>query len=264
MTDPPSGDRPQIMLSEAGAPTTSWPATVVINTCAEYASTTVPVLLESLGVAGVPRQSIVIVCGQCADGQEPGIPMADDIRTIFVSYTAEALTGLIAVSESDAVTTPWVLYLQDTMVVGRDFAYRALMLCDSVSPETIDCVKLLDRYSLSVGLYSTAWLRTLDLAGFKRVVHTKADMQRIKLWSEDRVFGMCAADRSMYLAEFRNPEERVTMGDFRYGDVGAKRLIEHYPVLDVYKLKSWDGDVKRVGVVEVEGVGQMPNIPVGV
>lgn len=244
-----------------------WPATVVINTCAEYAATTVPVLLESMGVAGVPHQNIVIVCGQCAEGQSPPtIGLADDIRKIFVPYSAEALTGLIAVSElAGAVATPWVLYLQDTMVVGRDFAYRALMLCDSVSPDTIDCVKLLDRYSLSVGLYSTAWLRGLDLDGLKRTVHTKQDMQRIKLWSEDRVFGMCAADRSMFLAEFRNPQERVHMGEFRYADVGAaRRVIEHYPVLDVYKLKSWDGDVKRVGVVEVEGVGQMPDIPVGV
>lgn len=222
---------------------TAWPLTLVINTCAAYAPTTVPMLLESLGAAGVPPEAIRIVCGQSSD-KPPAIPLVDEmgISVVHTEYTAEAMTGLVYLSEHhDLVDTPWVLYLQDTMAVGPDFPYKALMVCDSVSVEQVDCVRLLDMFSLSVGLYSTAWLQGLDLSEYKRQARTTRDVQQIKTWSEDRVFGLCAPERARHLAEYQNPTDRVVMGDFRYSDASTPRIIEHYPVLDVYKLKSWMG-----------------------
>lgn len=249
------------LSTTAAAPAPTWPFTIVINTCRAYASTALPMLMQSLAAAGVPVSQVVVVCGQCGADEAPEVPVG--VRLECREYTAEAMTGLIALSESDLVATPWVLYVQDTMMVGPQFPFRALQLCDAVSPADTDCVRLLDMFSLSVGLYSTAWLRGLDLSGFKRLAATKEDMQRIKTWSEDRVFGLAESARSRHLAEFGNPADRVLRGDFRYTPESPRRVIEHYPVLDLYKLKSWDGDVERVGVVEIDGQ-VMPNIPVGV
>ena len=102
------------------------PFTIVVNTCFEYAPRTLPMLLESLAMAGVPLDSVVVVVGQCVDEQLPTMPDACR-RMVACDYTGMDLTALICLSErDDVVSTQWVLYLHDTMVVGEQFLERAM------------------------------------------------------------------------------------------------------------------------------------------
>lgn len=266
------------------------PFTIVIQTCYSYAEVAVPVLLASLAQAGVPRESLLVVCGQCppaAGGgggtcRPPRIPGAEGLRVAAVSYTAEALTGLIHLSETpppapdplldpdSSPPTGWVLYLQDTMAAGPDFLRRALEVhrqvldTPSTSESSVHCVKLLNGFSMSVGFYDLAWLRGLDLGALKAEAADTDRVREIKTWCEDKVFDMCPAASARFLAEFNNPEDRRVLGAFRYSDSSAARKIEHYPVLDLYKFKSWDGDEARVGTYRAADGTERVAIPVGV
>lgn len=269
--DPATGVK---KISAAGG---ELPFTVVIHTCASYAPTTLPMLLESLELAGVPTESVLVVCGQCADGQRPVVETGNvlyrNVRMITVPYTAESLTGLICLSEQHSlVDSPWVLYIQDTMVVGDEFlpraleAHRQILGLPSTSESPVLCVKLLDKFSLSVGFYNTTWLRGLDLRDLKTTVNEDDlhAMRDIKTWCEDKVFDLCPLDSVRFLGRFDSPEDRRLLGDFKYSDTSAARQIEHYPSLDLYKFKSWDGDAQRVGTYRAPDGTIKVAIPVGI
>jgi len=245
--------------------------TLVINTCAPYAPVTLPPLLASLDMAGFPRSRIVVTCGQCPGGVAPEVPEARGVRVVACDYAAEALTGLIALSERPediAGLAPWVLYIQDTMMVGERFpqatheVMRQLEAAPSSSAHPTLCVKLCDVFSLSVGFYSVAWLRDQDLAEFKASADVdEHGMRQIKTWCEDKVFERCPPESTKFLGKW---SDREMVGTFRYSDEGHERYIEHYPVLDLYKFKSWDGDAQRVGFYRDPDGLERVKIPVGV
>lgn len=248
------------------------PFTIVVSTCRPYAPTALPMLLDSLRMAGTPMGSVVVVCGECPGGDVPEIEGGvSDVRLVVgVEYTCEALTGLIWVSEQPAGTTaPWVLYLQDTMVAGEEFvaraleAHRQIEALPGTSESPVRCVKLLDKFSLSVGFYSAEWLRGEALGALKRDGVGVHEMREIKTWCEDSVFNRCPRDSVRFLASFDSPEDRRVLGEFRYSDGGAERRIEHYPSLDLYKFKSWDGNVMRVGTYRAPDGSERTAIPVG-
>lgn len=247
------------------------PFTIVINTCHAYQGVSMPVLLDSLAMAGIPAESLLVVCGQ-SPASDSGVTVAEGgIRVHRVPYTAEALTGLIHLSESaDGVPDGgWILYIQDTMVVGQQFGprimetFRQIMERPSGSTTGLVAVKLLDQFSLSVGFYDVAWLREVreEIQGFKVMSADEHAMRDIKTWCEDKIFDMCPPERIAHLAEFAG---RQHMGTFKYSETSADRIIEHYPVLDLYKFKSWDGNVARVGMYRDPATGEERiRIPVG-
>lgn len=245
------------------------PFTIVINTCDAYMSTSLPVLLDTLALAGIPAESLLVVCGQSAAAARE--VAEGGIRVHRVPYTAEALTGLIYLSETDdtVVSDGWVLYLQDTMAVGEQFGprivetYRQVMERPSGSESSLLAVKVLDHFSLSVGFYDLAWLRELreEIRGFKVMCADEHAMREIKTWCEDKVFDMCPPDRILHLDSF---VDRRQLGEFRYSESSAVRQIEHYPSLDLYKFKSWNGDDDAVGKYRDPTTGQeRVRIPVG-
>lgn len=253
--------------------------TIVVNTCASYAPVTLPVLFESLDRAGVPRAATLVVVGQCPGGRLPeGLPGGTTYAA--VEYTAECLTALVAAP--DLVDTPWIFLLQDTMAVGPEFPARVQRAYEllsersdpsaagtssshapSSSSSPLKCVRLLDRFSMSVGFYDVAWLRTLGLR--ERFARPgDCDVREIKRWSEDAVFDLAPPGGEAHLAEHDDPAQRRVQGEMRYVPGGRARTVEHYPVLDLTKCKSWDGDASKHGTyVDDEGVVRV-DIPVGV
>lgn len=242
---------------------------VVVTTCRAYAPVTMPVLLQSLDLAGVPRASVTVVCGQTpADAPAPWA--AEGVEVACVPYTAEALTGLVAVAGGrvlgSAAATDMFAYLQDTMAVGADFRARLAAVAGSV-PSEVHAVRLLDRFSLSVGLYEVGWVRGARqrLEGMAAVTNDDvAAMREIKTWCEDALFDACPPERCRYLGRFGDPTDRAVLGDFRYAPDAASRTIEHYPSLDLYKFKSWDGNAERVGTYTAADGTEKVAIPVGV
>ena len=246
-------------LWSPSSPSSLWspPAvTFVVNTCHAYAATTLTTALESLSMARVPDTSVVVVVGQCPGGHLPDdMPVvARGTRVVARDFGAGALTGLVWASSpasAGVVDTPWVVYLHDTMVAGPDFRDRVHDVCRAVTEDNAGvaataaegtaaqtrCVKLLDTRSLGVGLYDTAWLRTLDLEHLKAASSDSDGGGGVKAWREDKVFLMCPLDATRFLGRFDSPESRHVMGEFRYSETSPPRVIEHYPALDVYKLK---------------------------
>lgn len=194
--------------------------TVVINTRAHDAAVTVPPLLQSLELAGVPGDSVLVVCGGGGADAEPGWRREPGCSPI---------TGLVHVSRHpDSVRTPWVLYLQDTMVVGKEFWPRAaevarqLTEAPSTSDHPVRCVRMLDAKSHGVGFYSVAWLEALALADEPAA-------------ADDAVFDLCDPQSTKFLGHYDDLDQRCVVGEFRYRDGDPARPIEHCPVLDVYK-----------------------------
>lgn len=246
----------------------SLPFRIIVTSCAPYAPTTLPPLFESLRAAGVPIASVTVVVAQCR-ALPPEFPDLGGASVVPVPYAAEALAGLVCAAETDLVDTPWFLYIQDCSLVGPDFVRR----CSAVHAKldaSLDVVKLVDKYSLSVGFYRTAWLQTLAPELAKLRVWGDADghvtddvVRRLKCKSEDAAFSMAAESRTGILGYWRDPECLQTVNtSYTYPGSTVRRVVEHYKVLDYYKLKSWWGQTGDVGVF-VDEHGDCPKFPVG-
>jgi len=188
---------------------------VVITAQESRAQTTVPVLEESLRLAGVPEDAVHVV----------------------TSPRPDPLAGLWQAAKWDAAATPWIVHLQDTMIVGREFKARLEQIIEMVAAEgaaegagsaagpssdpdpAVDCVRLSDRDSLGVGLYRATWL---------------AHVPKIPGASADAVFDACARHRAKFLG--KAADDREAMGEFRYDDAEDSRSIVWFPALDVYAL----------------------------
>ncbi len=237
------------------------PFDIVVTTCHTYFDVTTPVLLASMREAGVPMERVHIVKGQAGESRDDVDRTAPRVHSC--EYTAEALTALVYAAEHPEAFKGWVLLLQDTMTVGLDFVRRALEVYDThcTRPETTRCVKLLDKFSLSVGFYHMPWVRTLDLTPIKRHDADEHVVRDVKMFIEDWVFDKCP--NPTWLGRFDNDQHRRVLGWFSYAPGAARRMIEHYPVLDVCKLKSWYGQVHEVGTYTDPAGAHKIKIPVG-
>lgn len=210
------------------------PCTIVINTCAKYAATTMPGLLDSLRAARVPGSSVCVVIGAC-DGQDPALEYDwPGMRIVEKSYTWLDLTAMVAISnDEDIVRTPWILYLHDTSRVGPEFMGMLKKTFWDMHAHQLDACMLLPETSMNIGYYRTSWVRGLRLNDH---MHHPSESQALKIGGvEDRVFDMTS--NKMHL---ETVADFVPAGHHRYGD-GVPRRVEYYPALDMYKYKSWFG-----------------------
>lgn len=237
---------------------------LVVTSCAAYAPTTLPPLFRTLHQAGVPMSAVVVVIAQCAPTEplDEVRRVCEGARVVTVEYAAEALTGVIRVSEGGLVDSPWFVYIQDCSLVGPTFWSKACALHKAVADRPLDVVKLLDVFSLSVGMYRTAWVESVkDRLSPLRVFGADDNaIKKIKEDIEDAAFKMAPAARTVYLGGFENKEDRCLVGKFSYPGSATERIVEHYPSLDYFKLKSWWGQAWKT----MDDGTQVPIIPVGV
>lgn len=253
-----------------------FPCDLVVTSCASYAATTLPVLFESLVQAGLERFAprIVVVVAQSSESSTedvewhaPGSSSAIVQYTqVRVPYAAEALAGLVCVAETDVVRTPWFLYVQDCSFVGPTFFEKAARAYANVCSEDLDVVKLADRFSMSVGFYRTDFVRSEavrnGLAGVKiDGARSDDDVRLLKYHTEDFAFGLADEDRTGVLG-FRK-DATVVDDQFRYRPECVRRVVEKYPWLDYYKLKSWWGQTNDVGTRFLDDGKHIINFPVG-
>lgn len=247
----------------------SLPFDVVVTTCLEYAARTLPALFDTMRAAGVPLASVHVVVGQCPGGIDAGSDLGElaaglvgeGVRVTSVAYGAEALTGVVRTALHGA-RTPWILMIQDSCFVGPGFVAKATEVHDRVrESDEYDVVKLTDRFSLSIGFYRTAWLES-KAEDLRRVCIHRFDVdsiRRLKMHIEDKAFDMADPARTAVLGRF---EDRAIVGGFRYPGSATDRVVEHYPALDVFKVKSWMG--QRVPTYRTAEGDDLLEIPVGV
>ena len=240
----------------APAESSSFPAselTILVTTCAPYMNVTLPHLLRSLEEAGIPEESVVMVAGQVRDPTEHELFVRAKGHTC--PWTFEAGTGLMYAAEHpEIVKTPWILHIQCTMLAEPDFADKvSRVFRETVRDSEEDVWKLLDTFSLTVGFVRTSWLLRQCFDKLKVVPKDTRDIQRLKMWCEDKVFenARCGA-----LGRFADPESRKVLGTMSYPGGGAERIIESYPLLGLVKFKSWYGQC-------VDSIDGVPSIPIG-
>ena len=133
---------------------------------------------------------------------------------------------------------------------------------DEPLDEPLDVVKLLDAFSLSVGMYRTAWVESIkDKLLPLRIFDADTDaIKKIKETIEDAAFNLASPDRTLCLGRFDNELDRKVVGKCTYPGSTTQRLVEHYPSLDYFKLKSWWGQSWETN----DKGDTTPIIPVGV
>lgn len=154
----------------------------------ERMGVTVPPLMESLRLAGVPPGATSVICE----------PLASAAR--------------------HADLPRWIVYLHDAMAVGGGFVRKAFdlyrLLSEAPASARVGCARLTD--AVSVGLYDTAWLKTLE-----------------PTTPDDAIPGGKACGD--------HESARVLKGGFQYAEDEAPLSIEWYPSLDVYRFVGADG-----------------------
>lgn len=212
--------------------------TVVINSCASYADQTLPPLLESLRVAGVPSERVCVVIGDCEADRDA---TKDDVKVYERRYAMLDNNGLAwaCLEPHQLQGTDWIVYLHDTCAVDPDFWKACSFLTASFT--NVDCVRLVPRDSMGMGFYRVAWLhtpavvlrmedlKTYDTAGR---VHLK---QRLDIL-EDTLFKLASAGagKLMTLADgFQCTDiSRV------YGPACEPRRVESYFPPGIHKFKA--------------------------
>lgn len=240
---------------------------LVVTSCAAYAPTTLPALFRTMREAGVPMSAVAVVIAQCPAAEQASVlervqHVCAGARVETVEYAVEALTGVVRVSEGGLVDSPWFMYIQDCSLVGPDFWSKVCALHDTVAESSLDVVKLLDVFSLSVGMYRTAWVQSVKdkLLPLRLFGADDGAIKKIKETIEDAAFDLALPERTSCLGRFDNPSERSVVGMFSYPGSATKRLVEHYPSLDYFKLKSWWGQTWETN----QDGKKVPIIPVGV
>lgn len=243
------------------------PFTIVVTTCKAYANTTLPLLFGSMDEARVPPSCIAVVVAQCPDLKHE-CPLLDHaeragVRVRAVEYAAEALTGVVCTAEdADLVQTPWFLYIQDCSVVGPNFLTRALEVYQTRCRGDAWVVKLTDRFAMSVGFYNTACVKSLAprLAALKVYDADVDAIRAMKMHIEDAAFNMVPPQNTQVIGSFE--ADRRVVGEYRYEGVGTRRMVEYYPLLDYFKLKSWWG--QSVDTYTTQDGREAAALPVGV
>lgn len=237
------------------------PFDVIVTTCLEYAPKTLPALLDTMKASGVPLVSVHVVVGQCPAGRPECIAELEreGAKVTTVPYGAEALTGAVACARGDVSTTPWFLMIQDTCFVGPGFVKLASEVHDRVrDTDDFDVVKLLDKFSLSIGFYRTTWLasKAADLDRVRIESFDVDSIRRLKMFVEDVAFDMADPARTAVLGRF---DDRALVGNFKYPGSDTDRVVEHYPSLDIYKVKSSIGQrVQRYTTTKGDDVLRIP------
>ena len=99
----------------------------------------------------------------------------------------------------------------------------------------------------------------LDEKSIKERMQKSVDaVRRLKMHIEDKAFDMADPKRTVVLGRF---DARQILGEFRYPGSDVPRVVEYYPALDLYKVKSWMG--QAVPTYHTAAGDRVLEIPVG-
>ncbi len=102
-------------------PAAAAPYAVAVSVTSPCAEDSVPVLVESLRLAGVPMHRVVLVA-------PPGKPRPEGVGT--ASVDAGELTALVHVARNPVRGARWVLHITDAAAAGEAFEPSLRRVCD--------------------------------------------------------------------------------------------------------------------------------------
>ena len=217
------------------APVPSKGLTVVINTCRSYMENSIPVILNSLAEANVPKTNIHIVVGEnteCDDNVVDGV--AYHYRR-WVNIDNNAM--LWVTQERPACLTEWIIYLHDTTYVHKDFWTNCIALMETFE-EAANCYRIHAPFSMCIGFYRTEWLFMESVLKYmSKIINTeigRKNQVKNNLGSLEDVLFHFANNTCRTLPNHYNVIER----DRKMYGTDIPRIVEYYEIPGVYKVKA--------------------------
>jgi len=129
---------------------------LVITSCYKFYTTTIPRLIESAKIGGVPASDIFVVIGESPEDTD--ITFNGEYNIVFCRYTNVDYNASVYFTQNGAGVSrlskyTHFFYMHDTCEIMPGFweqIKQKLPSCDSY-------VKLLPRYSKTTGLFNTTW-----------------------------------------------------------------------------------------------------------
>jgi hypothetical protein len=210
-----------------------------ISTCNKFAAHTLPKIIPSLTCAGIGTNEILIINGGQKDWR---IDHYGDVPMICTPQNSFEYTPLIEIVEHRLESPFWFL-LHDTCIAGP--AFKSLVY---EPPEGFEKVAMKYTPSMSIGLYSTAYLMHHQgrLMAIKNMDSSPAALQAWKQWgvpNEDyMLWKLQDVPTGLYHHDKHGPDEWNYQGHADVYGTGMERRIEYFPQLDLFKAKSnWQG-----------------------
>jgi len=210
-----------------------------VNTCRNFHSKSLPVILPSLYEAGVSRSEIVIISG---GHLIPEIATFDGVQFIKAEHNSIDFTALIEIVERQLPSDYW-FYLHDTSIVGPLFK---TLVYDTPSPSPRK-VAMRNWPSMNIGLYAGSYLQA-NKARLLQAKNNNNSPESIQHWKK---WGVYNEDYMLWkessITEIYHPDRQVDGGHVLLGNADvyktqSERRIEYYPSLDIVKTKSnWQG-----------------------
>jgi hypothetical protein len=206
---------------------------VLVNSCERYVGTTLPRLLHSLKLAGVPPAAVHVVIGE-SDGYSDEVSGHHVHRVPYANMDNNALIWASRDAAAYIPSTAWVFYVHDTCAVLPHFWERlkSLDMGDAAAVRVNGSGP-----SMCIGAYSVAALRSPKvreaLTALKSVDTSPGAVLAVKQnlgMLEDYVFVLLAS------AHFENVA-RVDVDEDVYG-TGVPRIAETYHTPGVVKYKA--------------------------
>jgi hypothetical protein len=206
---------------------------ICVSTTKSYASTTVPLLLESLLSSGVKAEDIYIYEG----GHHKRTRGTLGPNHFLVSHNSFDFTALIEVSEIESKNDYWFL-IHDTCLVSKDFA----SLISNI-PHFLPSVMPVKNYpAMNIGLYKHAFLRSMQetLAALRNKEDAAEAIQQAKeraVQSEDLVFKKCKRPY-VYNPWLLRDDEDYKVGHVSIPPIYKNRICEYFPQTGIFKFKA--------------------------
>lgn len=210
---------------------------IVVNSCVEYAHTTVPPLLETLRSSGVPAADVFVVIGGAPERDATIGPDEYESTAMYRPYCNIDENGFMWMTDPDGRDAlkgyDWVFYTHDTTLVDPGFYECIKDLCRTRGPDT-KATKLWGGYSMSIGLYRVpaVWDQAAKIRASLNLdpalnLHMKYANR------EDSVFGLLEPHVDKLPNDYIVQAEGVTM----YGTTVPRR-IEYWAIPGIRKAKA--------------------------
>jgi len=160
------------------------------------------------------------------------ITTIDNITYIKCNYNSIDYTSFIALSElyADQIDNIY-LYLHDTCKVGTSFFDKL----EKINFNNVTSIKLNKPFSNNIGFYTQKLINQykLFLQEIKITKPISIDFKKYIVSLEDKIFN---EDCNNIILDNYNGWKYT--GPTDYYNTGTMRIVEHYPNLDLYKIKA--------------------------
>lgn len=198
-----------------------------ISTCKKYANKTLPHLVNSLTKCGIESSDIFVFNGGYS---EKNHFIKDGINCFKTNHNSYDYTSYIEILENK-LDFNWFL-IQDTCFVGKNFKKQ---LYEKTRPGfSRIALKSWPPASMSMGFFTYDFLKKHE----KIILALKDLSKEEAVLYEDLVLRRLESDSNPITLCPHYAETRIELPPNDFYKTGTHRIIEYFPELDFYKVKS--------------------------